>query len=306
MRYTDIDQRIAAIAARQHGAFTREQAFTAGASDRFVTRRLAERHWVRPASGVYALASSPGTWRRQCKLAELSIDGSAIAGLAAAAIHDLDGFRPGPIELCAPANSHRRSPLAEVHRYAGALTTTVDGIRLTTIAQTLFDLAGRCSPLRIERALDTALVARVLSLADLDERRRFYEGSRRPGTPAMCALLEERSADGWQPAESELEQALHSVLDRLPSRPRVVRQAALQWRSPQPGRVDVLLPDHGLIVEADGRRWHTRVEDFDRDRWRDNEAVAHGLRVQRFTWVHLHALVDDTIALIERTLQRAA
>jgi very-short-patch-repair endonuclease len=98
-----------------------------------------------------------------------------------------------------------------------------------------------------------------------------------------------------------------AVLARLPTAPRIVRQAPFPWRSARPGRVDVLLPDHRLIIEADGRRWHARHADFDRDRWRDNEAVAHGHRVMRFTWVHLHDLPEDVLDLINRTiLQKAA
>jgi very-short-patch-repair endonuclease len=208
--------------------------------------------------------------------------------------------------LLVPSNASRRRALADTHRYAGALLTTVDAIRVTAIAQTVCDLAGRVSILRLERALDDALVSRRLATAELVERATFYEGSRRPGLPVLRALLDERTGAGWAPAESELERALHQMLARVPSRPRMVRQAALPWRTPVAGRVDVLLPDHRLIIEADGRRWHTRVADFDRDRWRDNQAVAHGYRVQRFTWLHLHDLVAETVALVEQTVRRAA
>jgi very-short-patch-repair endonuclease len=57
-----------------------------------------------------------------------------------------------------------------------------------------------------------------------------------------------------------------------------------------------------LIIEVDGRRWHTRVRDFERDLWRTNQAVAHGYRVLRFTWVHFTESPDEVIATIERTL----
>jgi very-short-patch-repair endonuclease len=63
-----------------------------------------------------------------------------------------------------------------------------------------------------------------------------------------------------------------------------------------------LLPEHRLIVEADGRRWHTRVADFDRDRWRDNEATANGYRTLRFTWVHLHDFADASLDVVCRTI----
>ncbi|MBA2281381.1 MAG: DUF559 domain-containing protein, partial [Acidimicrobiia bacterium] len=79
------------------------------------------------------------------------------------------------------------------------------------------------------------------------------------------------------------------------------------WRQDAPQRLDLLVPERKLIIEADGRRWHTRVADFDRDRWRDNEALAHGYGTLRFTWVHLTCAPDDVASLVLRTLdQRAA
>jgi hypothetical protein len=202
------------------------------------------------------------------------VDHAAIAGLAAAALHDLPGFRPGRVELLVAVNSFCSHPFATLHRYAGAALTDVDGIRVTTIPQSLFDVAPRVNVWRLERAIDDSLVRRRIGVADLNERLTYYAGSRRPGLPRIRPLILERLDDAWTPPESELEALLAAVLGRIRSAPRIVRQAAFPWRTAQNARVDFLLPDHRLIVEADGRRWHARHADFDRDRWRDNEAVA--------------------------------
>ena len=45
------------------------------------------------------------------------------------------------------------------------------------------------------------------------------------------------------------------------------------------------------------------MQDFDKDRWRDNEAVAHGYRVLHFTWVHLRDLTDDVLDVVDRTIR---
>ena len=42
-------------------------------------------------------------------------------------------------------------------------------------------------------------------------------------------------------------------------------------------------PDWNLVIEADGRNWHARVEDFEEDRRRDNELATRGIQVLRFT-----------------------
>lgn len=306
MRSTELDRQVELLAAKQHGAFSRRQAFDLGATDRFVHRRLAQRHWLRQVAGVYVLPNSAGTWFRQCKVAELSVDSSALAGRAAAALLGIPGFRHGPIELVGPANANHIHPFAIVHRYAGAKLTVVEGIRTTTYAQTLFDVAPRTNVWGLERGIDDGLISKRVTVGELSERLSFYNSSRREGLAKIRPFIIERLEDGWIPPESELEALLHATLGCVPSRPRIVRQASFPWRSTRPGRVDVLLPDHRLIIEADGRRWHSRVADFDNDRWRDNEAVAHGHRVMRFTWLHLHDLVDEVIDLVERTVRPAS
>jgi very-short-patch-repair endonuclease len=53
-----------------------------------------------------------------------------------------------------------------------------------------------------------------------------------------------------------------------------------------------------MIVEADGRRWHTRQADFERDRRRDNAALALGLVVVRFTYKMLVTEPDYCLRIL--------
>lgn len=66
-----------------------------------------------------------------------------------------------------------------------------------------------------------------------------------------------------------------------------------------PHRVDAVIPDWNLILEADGRAFHTKRADFERDRQRDNLAAAHGYRVMRFTH---RALTQDPAAVLQLVL----
>jgi very-short-patch-repair endonuclease len=73
--------------------------------------------------------------------------------------------------------------------------------------------------------------------------------------------------------------------------------------------VDALIPDWRLVLEADGRRYHQRIEDFERDRWRDAEAAVHGLHVMRFTHRRLRddrAGITDQIVRYGRRMGRRA
>jgi very-short-patch-repair endonuclease len=299
---TAADEAVLALARRQHGVFSRDQAFGSGASSRFIDRRLASGAWVRLDNAVYALAEFAPTYLRQLKAAELGSRDAAIAGRAAGALHELTGFRPVRPEIVVPPTVRAATGLADVHRYAGVRLTSIHGIRTTTVAQTLFDVVSRVDLWTFERALDDALVTKVVGLGDLEERRAFYAGSRRRGLRLMTAFLAERSSEAWEPPESELEAVGAKVLARLAGRLVLRRQVRLRWRDAADQRVDFVDERHRLIIEVDGRRWHTRVRDFERDLWRTNQAVAHGYRVLRFTWVHVTESPDEVIATIERTL----
>ena len=178
----------------------------------------------------------------------------------------------------------------------------VKGIRVTTVAQTFFDVVRQVPLWTHERALDDALLIGKVTIEQLEERLRFYEGSRRPGLPLLRALFAERREDGWVPPESELEAIGTKIFARFAGRARFERQVTLRWRSGAEARVDFVDARLRIIIEVDGRRWHTRVADFDRDLWRTNEAIAHGYVVLRFTWVHLTEAVDDVVALVEAAI----
>lgn len=293
------DRAVESVARRQHGVVCHNQALVLGGSDAMCSDRVLRGDWVRMTRGVYALASAPPTWKRQYKAAELSKPGSSLRRRSAALVHGFEGARVLRPELLVPAGSSSRSALATVCRARDEVPTVqVDGFRVTSVAQTLWDLAGDEQVWDLERWLDGALLGGQATLDECRERLDAYAASRRPQRALFAALVDERSSDRWAPPESELEARLAGVLARLPPGLQVVRQAQLPWRAAGEGRVDVLVVDWRLILEADGRRWHARVADFDRDRWRDNEALAHGYRILRFTHTHIDQRPEEIVALI--------
>jgi len=269
-----------------------------------IFRRLSSREWLVLAPNVYALASYPSTWRRQYKAAELSVLRGALGGYAAAKVLGWDGFKVAPPEVVVDHHCRHRSPIATVRRGTDVRTTTVDGFRVTTHAQTLCDLLPRMRLDRWEATADGLLLSRMLTVDDLVERRNAWESSRRPGIGLLRSLVDERTADGWAPSESELERLLHSAISLVRDCPEVEWQAPAPWAPNE--RVDCLIRAWMVIVEADGRRWHARVQDFERDRWRDNRAAALGYRVLRLTWNHLNFRLDEVVDLIRQVGQTAA
>lgn len=302
----ELDRRIDAIARRQGGAFNLDQLRTAGGDDDAALHRISIGRWVRLAPAVLAVASYPGTFERQCWAAVLGEPAAALGGLTAAHVRGFHGFNPGRPEIVVPPNGNARSPIATVHRYESPAVSTVRGLSVTTPAQTLFDVAPRISVQRLERVVDDELLRGRLTVEALDERLSFYAQTRRAGLPIMRSIVADRRAEGPTPSVSELERRGDRILRRLRGRPAIVAEAGFSWLDGGTARVDRYLPDCGIIVEFDGRRWHARVRDFDKDRWRDNEAAAAGLVVLRFTWTHIISRPREVLAIIEDTRRARA
>ncbi|MGH8874676.1 MAG: type IV toxin-antitoxin system AbiEi family antitoxin domain-containing protein [Acidimicrobiia bacterium] len=278
-----VDRKVEELARRQHGAFSFEQALAAGATQSMIKARLGTGAWRRVAPGVYALAGVPHSWYRELMAATLTRRRAVVSGRAAAALHELTGFRRCRPEITVPSSVNARAKLFTVRRsshYFGLAKTVVRRIPVTTVAETLVSVAAVVPRERLEAALDDALVGRLVRPTEFDPVLARYD--RFPGAPALRSLLEER-AGGWVPPASELERALYSLLD-MPGIPPYVRQASFPWSPSGPEQVDALIPVWALIAEGDGRRWHSRLRDFERDRDRDNQALAHGYRTMRFTY----------------------
>ena len=300
------DEAVARLASRQYGLFARAQAIELGVTARVLHRRLVARRWLPVSPGVYSVPGWPGSWRRSLMLACLDAGpGTAVSHEAAAALHRLATFAPGPIVITVLHGDHKRRGQPEVHQSTDLRPrdrVTVDGLPVTTVARTLFDLAATTHRWRYELALDDA---HVRGSCRIDEVRALYDELRGPGKRGMKMLgqvLAERGA-GYVPPASMLERRLLGVLARggLPP-PR--RQYPLPWRAEAEGRVDFAFPAARVLIEADGRRWHTRMKDFEVDRARDNEALNNDWRPYRFTWSQITKRPSDVCETVRRALSR--
>lgn len=294
--------RLDRIAARQHGVISREQAAEAGLTHSQIQRRLFSGEWVRICSGVYALRSAPATWDRQLSAALLGNPQGLAAGRSAAVLHGFDGFRRARPEILLPFPGNSRSPIARIIRsrhFDVVATTSLRGIPCTTVAETILTLSLREGSNTIERVVDDELAKGSVTVADFDPILERLEYARQPGLGHLRRLVRERSDDAYQPPTSELERLLYGLLDS-PELPACVRQVPMGYQSAE-ATADAYIPSWRLVVEGDGRRWHTRKADFERDRKRDNAAAAEGLLVVRFTY---HMLRDDPEGCL-RTLLRA-
>ncbi len=307
MTARDVDERVARLAGRQHGAFTRAQALGEGATDRIVGGRLAAGTWLVLEPGTYALAAAPATWHRALMAATLAAGPRAVLShRAAAALHVLVGFGQGRAEVTIDGSRDGTTKLARVH-CSGVLSASdrgrQQGIPVTRPARTIVDIAGSISFHRLVEVYDEAVTTRLVTH---DELRRCLERVARRGlrgTAAVRRLLVERGAGGGVPT-GRLEQSVLRML-RAGGVPEPVCQFAAPWRNAVRERVDFAWPAQRLVLEADGRRWHTREADFDRDRARDRQAAVLGWTVLRITWDDVSAHSAEVVSQVAACLRAA-
>jgi very-short-patch-repair endonuclease len=300
------DRAIEALARKQHGAFNIHQVNRLGGDRHVAKRRCSTGQWIRLARGVYALNGNPPTTLRQMKAAELSVRGAAISGTAAGILHEIPGVRLGRLELSAARNAGR-STLARVRHREPVPTIRVEGIRVTSVAQTLVDLAVHLDHEALGTAIDSALLAGTTSWDELDRAHRTARERRSATARPFGEALVVRDPTVAVP-QSVLESKLHLLLDD-PRLPPHVRQAPAPWDPTGGERVDVAFPSMRWIIEVDGRAWHARVADFERDRRRDHAAMRIGWGSCRFTAADLDRpgyVVSTLLAVFQRISGAAA
>lgn len=290
------EARVAAYFARQYGVITVQQAHDAGLTDRMIEYRVANRRWIRLASGLYAVASAPPDWQRDLAAALLLHTRAVAAGRSAAALHGFPGIRHARPEVLVPRTSSARSPLAKVHRsvfFHEVRTVRVAGFEVTTPAETVLTLAARFPANRIEVFVDETLVRRTAGLDEYREILDRIQGGRVRGSALLRRIVAEREADAYEPPQSELERLSRRLTDR-PDVPPVSHQHPVLG-SAGPTVVDTFIDDWLIVLEIDGRNYHTRKADFERDRRRDNAAAALGYVTLRFTWEMLTKDFDECV-----------
>lgn len=272
---------------------------------REVLRTAVARGWVRlVAPRVYVVAGAPATALQRYAVALAFHLGSALAYESSAALRGLPGFAHRNPVVVLEHGRNRRSPVASVRStlwLPASHVTREQGLTVTTVARTIFDLAGVLPQPRVAEVLDAAVARRLCTLRQVQQVHFALARPGRRGTVAMRTLLGERSDDWIAPASVLESRARTLFADHDVPVPRFeVRLGDDDWV----GRVDCFWDEALLVVELDGRRFHGGATARDRDRQRDNRLMARGIRVLRFTWDDLVDRPDEVVALVLSALGR--
>jgi very-short-patch-repair endonuclease len=258
---------IAGIAARQHGIVTRSQLLDAGLSSDDISYRMRVGRLIAVHRGVYAVGHLPPSPHAKSMAAVLACGPHAVLShRSAGALYGLVAHHGRP-ELTAPTNHSHRG--IDLHRSKSVDRTVHYGIPVTTPARTLLDLAAVLDYTSLTRAVNEAHFKNLLTF---DSLAAVIATARGRHTRPLRNVLSQ------PPTRSHLERAFLAMLDRhgLP-RPEV--NATVHGYE-----VDMLWRRERLIAELDGRQ---HLLAFERDRERDADLLAHGLRTIRITWRRL-------------------
>ncbi|MGA4506446.1 type IV toxin-antitoxin system AbiEi family antitoxin domain-containing protein [Propionibacteriaceae bacterium G1746] len=262
--------------------------------------RLAARGVVaRMFPGIYALAAHATVLEVRCAALMLWDPDAVITGHAAAKLSFWDEADVDQIEFHSTRKKwaprgyrlHRsRVPVADV--------ITRRGLRMTRAARTAVHLARHDLGEAIDRALFAVreLKARHLDQALERARGRWGNGKRRP---VVWASRDEP----W----SQFERAMHELLRDAGIKGWVANLGVVLDKERS---LDIAFKGLRVVIEADSYVHHSKRNQFEDDRDKQNALVEHGWWVIRVTWrmladpVRLVALIKRVLALARQDAHR--
>lgn len=260
-------------------------------------KKRARAGWLfRVHRGVYAVGHEPTNPLDRARGALLATgERSALCGSSAAAFWGLFKRWSQPVEIISP--QRHRLPTLKARRcetLLGRDVTTRDGLRVTSPARTLLDIAPR-TPIRTLHRFHNELRMRRL----INNDQLVDVALRNPRHPGSKLLLSLAGASANEPKRSGFEVDWTPFAERygLPAYEMNVHVAG--------ERIDVLFTPNRLVVELDGWGTHGTRLAFEEDRDRDSGILAAtGIPTMRITYWGLHRRPAEQARRIDAILAR--
>jgi very-short-patch-repair endonuclease len=287
--------------ASQNGVINLQQLLETGCSRKTKNRMLTRGELIRVMPEVYRSAAWP-MGRDQLKVAAcLRNPLAALAFTTAGQEWGLRRMTDPRIHVLVP---HGVSPELDgvvVHRCRRIDDVDVverpGGVRVTSVARTLFDVGAVVGAGRLRSAVEHAIDKEMVDFDDIaDAVRRLYH-RRRPGSCQIRLVMNAR-ADWSSAVQSELELRVLEALRRagIPS-PEV--QHVVRLTDGNSVRFDFAWPDLMLALEVDHSFWHSGSGESTKDKSRDRKLAGLG-------WLTLRVTDDDIKLDLATTIREIA
>ena len=234
------------------------------------------------------------------RAAVATLPNAVVSHEAAAELHNLPKLRRGTASVLVHSRTTHVFPdvvVRRCHDLDPSHVVEVDELPVTSISRTIVDLSPLLTSRHLRAVLESAVADQRVRIDDV--RTVVDQVARRgkPGIRKIRWILDERDAG---PRDG-------TPLERIGA--KVLREGGIaepRFEYPIPWnpirRFDVAFPKERLAIEWDSRRWHELIEAFSRDRERDRQALLHGWRVVRFTWVDVTRHPEDVVDTVRRLL----
>jgi hypothetical protein len=152
---------------------------------------------------------------------------------------------------------------------------TRNGLRISSIARLLIERAAAdAAQEQIHALIEAAVRKNLLDIPDLAATLQRHSG--RAGTAMVHATCEEYLPHTDR--KSKLERTFDRWLSKHPEIPSPERNIKLG-----PWEIDCYWPEQRLVLELDGRPYHTVIEDIERDNRKNTWLQVNGRRILRVT-----------------------
>jgi very-short-patch-repair endonuclease len=302
------------LAAAQGAAFSAAQARASGVSHHELYGTVRDGEWVRRARGLLVVAGAPPTWHQDLQVALLAAgDRAVVSGHPALEVHGFRRCRKGLVEVMVPFGVGHTAPFGRLRQTRWLPDTdivVIDGLRVTSVARTVFDVIGepghplafRREPLRgahnhaSKLLIDEGMRRHGLTMGDL-ARMLVVHGRRGvAGTSIIREIVKELGLE-YRPTDTELE---NTVLELIVSRgiEAPEHQVDISDHTGWLGRVDFFYRLLRLIIEVDGPDHDTPLQQA-LDALRDAAMRAAGYEVLRIHWT---LVFGDPRAVVKKVL----
>jgi very-short-patch-repair endonuclease len=273
------DAAISRLVGRQLALVTRAQLRELGIGRRAIDYAIARGRLHPIHHGIYSLVPLPALPDLACELAAILACGDAalLSHHSAAAVWGLRRSLNGAVHVTVIGKeTGRRRPGIKVHRVCGLDPRDVrryQNIPITSPARALLEIAPDLTDRQLERALDEALIKRLITHAAINAVLAAYPNRRGAGRLRILADPGRPTTETRSDGEEALLAALRKANIRAPEvNGRVGRYIAdFVWRKER------------VIVELDGYDYHRGRAAFERDHERDAEHLRLGFLVIRVT-----------------------